>query len=388
MKRPRTALAAFFASIGGVIIGGLLVFTIIFLATDGLDLRKIINEPTPVYQLLAGDTINITPLSDDPTLAEVVAAKALPSVVNIDVYVRASGPSGGTGWKDSTTDSGLIEYSLGSGVVLTENGYILTNYHVIEGGEEFMVRFNQDLQLKAVLVGSDPSSDLAVLKVEATGLIPMDIGDSDNINVGEWVMALGSPFGLEKTVSVGVVSARFRSTTMESLNQTTIYANMIQTDAAINPGNSGGALVNRKGELIGINTLIVSSTESSAGIGFAIPINYAYNIAQQIIAGKTVEHAFLGVKMTTVDPSNAQSLGTTALKGAYVDLVVNGSPADRVGIRIGDVIVRVGDVPVATASEVMLEIRGHLVGDTITIVVVRGGEQVTFDVVLDSDINR
>ncbi|MCL2137622.1 MAG: trypsin-like peptidase domain-containing protein, partial [Coriobacteriia bacterium] len=281
-----------------------------------------------------------------------------------------------------------IQYSLGSGVVLTEDGYILTNYHVVEDGEEFMVRFDRYTQLKAVIVGVDISSDLAVLKVEAEGLIPIDIGDSDTIVVGEWVMALGSPFGLEKTVSVGIVSALFRSTTMEGVHETTIYSNMIQTDAAINPGNSGGALVNRRGELIGINTLIISSTNSSAGIGFAIPINYAYYIASQLMAGQQVEHAFLGCQMTTVDATNASSFGTAVTAGAHVDAVISNSPAAQAGIRPGDIIVRFGDLPIATSSEVVLEVRAHQVGDTVTIMVIRNDQSISIDVTLGSDADR
>lgn len=372
-----------------MVAGGLLVYAMLFVATDGFAFRQPVNVKPSVSEVLTKDSISITPLSEDPTLAEAVAAKVLPSVVNIDVYVRAPGSSGKTGWSsDSTTDSDLVEYSLGSGVVLTEDGYILTNYHVVAEGDEFMVRFNPDLQLRAVLVGVDPSSDLAVLKVESEGLTPIEIGDSDALAVGQWVMALGSPFGLEKSVSAGIVSSLFRSTTMEGVNDMTIYSNLIQTDAAINPGNSGGALVNSKGQLIGINTLIVSSTESSAGIGFAIPINYAIYIAQQIIDGKQVEHAFLGVQMTTIDPSNATRFSTTLDKGAHVDQIVAGSPAALAGIHQGDIIVRVGNVPIATASEVILEVRGHRVGDTVTIEVVRNGQHLFFDVVLGSDINR
>ncbi|MCL2631728.1 MAG: trypsin-like peptidase domain-containing protein [Coriobacteriia bacterium] len=385
----KTWITVFTSGFIGSVIGGLLVFALIFNLTNGFQPEKPVQQ-TIINEVFQGDRISIVGLPDDPTLPEVVAAKVLPSVVNIDVYVRASSVRGGSGgWgSDSANDSALIEYSLGSGVVLTEDGYILTNYHVVEDGDEFMVRFNRDNQKKAVLVGSDPSSDLAVLKVDAVGLIPIDIGDSDKVVVGEWVMALGSPFGLEKTVSVGIVSALFRSTTMESVNELTIYANMIQTDAAINPGNSGGALVNSRGELIGINTLIMSSTNSSAGVGFAIPINYAYYIAEQIMAGKPVEHAFLGVQMTTVDPSNAERYGTSEGAGAHVDSVVSGSPAAQVGIRPGDIIVRIGDVPIATSSEVVLEVRGHKVGDWVTVIVVRGESRLTFDVQLGSDLNR
>jgi putative serine protease PepD len=371
-----------------VLFGGLVMFAVLFAVTDGLAFEQQTVDPSPSYGVSSGDSISIVPMSVDPTLPEVVAAKVLPSIVNIDVYVKSSSGSSGGWGSDSSSDSGLEEYALGSGIVLSEDGYILTNYHVVEDGDEFMVRFDRDTQLRAVMVGSDPSSDLAVLKVDAKGLTPIDIGDSDKIAVGEWVMALGSPFGLEKTVSAGIVSALFRSTTMEGWQGTTIYSNMIQTDAAINPGNSGGALVNSRGELIGINTLIMSSVNSSAGVGFAIPSNYAMYIAEQILAGKPVEHAFLGVQMTTVDPSNAAALGTTAQAGAHVDAVIAGSPADQAGIRQGDVIVRIGEVPIGTGSEVILEVRGHKVGDRVSVTIIRDGTSQTMSITLGSDLNR
>jgi putative serine protease PepD len=388
-SKAASRLGTFFVGLLGALAGGLLVYGLLYAATDGFNFEPVVNPPQTIVQQGNG-SITITPLSDDPTLAEAVAAKTLPSVVNIDVYIQVPDIFGGASSGDDTDDRRLMEFSLGSGVVLTTDGYILTNYHVIADGDVFMVRFNQDIQLPGILVGSDPSSDLAVLKVDPGDiiLVPIDIGDSDALAVGEWVMALGSPFGLDKTVSVGVVSALYRSTTLGGLNEMTIYANMIQTDAAINPGNSGGALVNRKGELIGINTLIVSAVESSAGIGFAIPINFAYNIAKQIMEGKPVEHAFLGVRMTTVDPSNADELGTIASSGAYVSQVVTGSPADIAGLQVGDVITRVGGVRVATATEVMIEIRGSFVGDTVSLEVVRNGQFLYFEVKLGSDINN
>ena len=371
-------------------VGASLCFLLLFVYTGGFQPTTGGQNQSPPYSQPGGSTINITPIPDDPTLAEAVAAKTLPSVVNIDVYIRTPAGYSGTSpsWDDSTSDRNLMEYSLGSGVVLTEDGYILTNYHVVEGGDEFMVRFDADTQLRATLFGADPSSDLAILKVNATGLTPIDIGDSSALAVGEWVMALGSPFGLDKTVSVGVVSALFRSTTLDGVNELTIYANMIQTDAAINPGNSGGALVNKRGELIGINTLIVTPTGSSAGIGFAIPINYAYNVAQQIMDGKKVEHAFLGVHMTTIDPSNANKYGSTVNAGAYIDQVVSGSPAEHAGLRRGDIIVKVGNTRVGTATEVVLEIRGYFVGDTVSVEIVRNGETMLLEVMLGSDVDN
>jgi putative serine protease PepD len=205
------------------------------------------------------------------------------------------------------------------------------------------------------------------------------------VAVGAWVRAVGSPFGLEKSVSTGVVSALFRSTTMESETGVNIYANMIQTDAAINPGNSGGALVNAEGKLIGINTLISSATGSSSGVGFAIPSKYALNVASQIMDGKTVEHAYLGVTVVTVDPNSQRSLGVSIDHGAYIDSVVVSSPADKAGIKEGDVITKIGGQPVATNAELIINVRGHLVGDEVEIVLNRNGEEITVKATLGAD---
>ena len=176
----------------------------------------------------------------------------------------------------------------GSGVIISTDGYIITNNHVVEGADAIKATVN-GVEYDAKVVGSDSSSDIAVIKVDADDLTPVEIGSSSDLQVGEWVMALGSPFGLENSVSTGVVSALQRSNTMQdsTTGETVIYPNMIQTDATINPGNSGGALVDSQGKLIGINSMISSYSGSSSGVGFAIPIDYAIDLAQQIIEGKT-----------------------------------------------------------------------------------------------------
>ena len=380
-KRP--GLISLVMGLVGVLIGALLTGGILFIVTDGF--APVTQEvSTQAGNVVSPANITVNPPAEDATLAEAVAAKTLPSVVNIDVFTSSSGGLFG----DSATDGGadsLEQYGLGSGVVISEDGYILTNYHVVEGGTEYLVRFDQQTQFKASVVGEDPTSDLAVLKVDAKGLVPIDIGDSSQVRVGQWVMALGSPFGLEKSVSTGIVSALFRSTAMESTTGVNFYANMIQTDAAINPGNSGGALVNAKGELIGINTLISSSSGASAGVGFAIPSNYAMNIAQQIMDGKVVEHAFLGVQLRSVDAGNASSLNSSVDAGAYIGLVVEGSPAEVAGLQVGDVITKLDDTPIASAAELVINIRGHLVGDTVTLEFLRDGKSKTIKVTLGSD---
>ncbi|MEE0845758.1 MAG: trypsin-like peptidase domain-containing protein [Eggerthellaceae bacterium] len=335
-------------------------------------------------------TINVN--GEDTTLAEAVAAKCLPSVVAIDVYTAQSGASGLFGMYGSNSGSGeLTETSLGSGVVISEDGYILTNNHVVEGADALRVTIDGQ-EYEADIVGTDPSSDLAVVKAkDASGLTAADLGDSDNLTIGEWVMSIGSPFGLEQSVATGIVSATNRSQVMDSStnaygeSESTIYTNMIQTDAAINPGNSGGALVDSEGKLIGINTLITSYSGNYSGVGFAIPVNYAMGIAQQIIDGETPSHAQLGVTMSTVNKQLADRYGFAVDQGAYVSAVMNGSGADSAGIQAGDIITSFDGQDVASASDLTVAVRSKSVGDTVQVTVNRDGQELTMDVTLGSD---
>lgn len=331
----------------------------------------------------SGSGTNITVQGDDATLAETVAQKALPSVVNIDVYTQDNAYVFG-GIAQSGSDS-YTESSLGSGVILSSDGYILTNYHVIEDSDRLMVTANGE-EYEAQVVGTDPSSDLAVLKIDASDLTAIEIGSSSDLTVGEWVMAVGSPFGLEQSVSTGIVSATSRSSaSLVSQGSTAVYVNMIQTDAAINPGNSGGALVDSDGKLIGINTLIASTSGQSSGVGFAIPVDYAMNIAQQIIDGKTPSHAQLGVTLTTIDSSMAQRYGLPVESGAYVAEVVQGSGAAEAGLQQGDIITKVDDQTVSSATELVIAVRSHNPGDTVTVTYNRQGTEGTAEVTLGSD---
>lgn len=325
---------------------------------------------------------------EDTTLAEAVAAKALPSIASIDTYQRQGTSMSGMFGREGTStdsDSALTELGLGSGVVISEDGYIVTNYHVIEGADEVHATVS-GAEYVAQVVGSDPSSDIAVLKIDAEGLDAIDIGSSSDLEVGQWVMTLGNPFGLENSVSTGVVSAMQRSSTMTGEDgSTVIYPNMIQTDAAINPGNSGGALVDANGDLIGINTLITSYSGSSSMVGFAIPIDYAMGIVDQIIAGETPTHAQLGVSMATLTPDAASYYGLPVDSGVLVANVYEGTAADAADLQRGDVIVSFDGDAVTDASELLLDVREHAVGDTVQVEIVRDGKQLTLDVTLGSD---
>jgi putative serine protease PepD len=301
---------------------------------------------------------------------EAVAASVLPSVVKINV----AGPQG---------------QGSGSGVILSQDGEILTNNHVVEvaqQGGSVSVGFNDGTTTPAEIVGTDPLTDLAIIKAQnASGLKPATLGKSGNLDVGEQVVAIGSPYGLEATVTSGIVSALHRPVSVNGGSPAldTAYP-AIQTDAAINPGNSGGPLVNMQGEVVGINSSIrtassASGTGGSIGLGFAIPLDEVLPVVDQLRAGATPTHARLGVSVT--DASSNDGLVT----GAGIAEVSPGSAADQAGIRRGDVVVKVDDWPIQDASSLVATIRGHRPGDLVALTVLRGDEQVELKATLDSD---
>ncbi|MBP3884481.1 MAG: trypsin-like peptidase domain-containing protein [Olsenella sp.] len=361
-KKPNhTVRNVLFGVLGGAV-GGLLIV----LAVNAFGLMGSKTAIT-TKDGATGQTINITADTENLTVAKAAAAKALPSVVVVNVTTQA-----GSG--------------LGSGVVYGTDGNIITNYHVIEGATSVSVTIDGK-SFDATVVGSDPSSDLAVLHVNLgdTKVTPMEIGDSDKLVAGDWVMSVGSPFGLDQSVSAGIVSSLARNQMMQSTAGYTLYTNLIQTDAAINPGNSGGALVDAEGKLVGICTLFSSDTESFAGIGFAIPGNYAVDVANKIIAGETVTHAYIGVSMQTVNAQNAMANNLSVNQGAYVAEVTQDSPAAAAGIQKGDIITAVNGKAITSADGMILDVRSHQVGETISVTLMRGKEEKTVDVTLGSD---
>ena len=341
----------------------------------------------------------INAADEGQTLSEAVAAKALPSVVAIYNYQNVGNYGYGFGYGQSGNAQGSNEpvmAGMGSGVVISEDGYIITNYHVVEDAAKLTVTVDGQ-EREAEYVGGDSSSDIAVLKVSDTsGLVAADIGDSDSLVIGEWVMTVGAPLGLEQSVATGVVSATNRSTIMDNSQangyyytnaapEYTYYPNMIQTDAVINPGNSGGALVDSDGKLIGINSMLSSSSGNYAGVGFAIPINYAIGLAEDIIAGKEPSHAVLGVSISQVNKQTAQRYNLPVDSGAYVSAVVPGSGAEEAGLKEGDIITAVNDKQVKSPTDVTLEVRGHAVGDTVKVTVNRDGKTEDLNVKLVAD---
>ena len=262
--------------------------------------------------------------------------------------------------------------SAGSGVIVdAKNGYILTNHHVIEHADQIEVMLNDNRRLEARIIGSDPGTDIAVLQVEdRKHLVQMALGDSDEVEVGDFVVAIGNPFGLQHTVTQGIVSALGRRGISRDG-----YEDFIQTDASINPGNSGGALVNLRGELIGINSAIFSNSGGNIGIGFAIPVNIAKAIMSQLIEFGEVRRGLLGVSISDVNAETAEALGLDEnVQGALVQEVVPDSAAEKAGIQAGDVITRVDDEAVSSANDLRTAIGLHRAGDKVRLELIRDGK--------------
>lgn len=263
----------------------------------------------------------------------------------------------------------------GSGFIVSKEGLILTNNHVVEGADKISVTLLDGRRFPAQLVGTDSTYDLAVIKIKAENLPVLPLGDSDKAEVGEWVIAIGNPFGLENSVTVGVISAKNRMIQNEEIN----FQGFMQTDAAINPGNSGGPLLNLKGEVVGINTAIVPFAQ---GIGFAIPVNMAKQVLDDLVRYGMVRRGWLGVVLQPVTPALAEALGIPARGGAIVSDIVEGSPGQKAGLRRGDVIVEVDGKTVTSPQDVVLAIRSHLAGEKATLSLYRQNKSFKLSVTL------
>jgi serine protease Do/serine protease DegQ len=315
-----------------------------------------------------------------PTLAPMLE-KTVPGVVNVftrtRVAVRQSPLLADPFFRrffnipDQPTER--MEQSLGSGVVVdAKRGYILTNHHVIAGADEISVNLANGQTLDATLVGSDPETDIAVLQVKDGGLTALPMSDSDKTRVGDFVVAIGNPFGLGQTVTSGIVSAMGRSGLgIEG------YEDFIQTDASINPGNSGGALVNLRGELVGVNTAILSKSGGNVGIGFAIPINMAREIMNQLVEHGEVRRGVLGAQAQDLTPELASAFNIERQQGAVVTQVTSGSPADKAGLQAGDVITELNGRPVQSAADVRNRIGLLRIGQQVEMKIVRDGKRRT-----------
>ena len=268
-------------------------------------------------------------------------------------------------------------HSLGSGFVLSEDGYIMTNHHVIKDADEIIVRFNDRTELEAKVLGSDERSDIALLKVEAKGLTAVKLGDSTELQVGEWVLAIGSPFGFDSSATAGIVSALGRNLPSDN------YVPFIQTDVAINPGNSGGPLFNLDGEVIGVNSQIYSRTGGFMGVSFAIPMDVALDVVEQIKSQGYVSRGWLGVVIQNVTRELAESFGLDKPHGALVSRVTPESPAAKAGIETGDVILKFNGHRITTSSSLPPYVGRTKIGESVPVVVMRNKKQKTLRVTIE-----
>ncbi len=265
-----------------------------------------------------------------------------------------------------------IRMAGGSGVIISRDGYIVTNYHVVEGSTFFEVTLSNKKEIKAELIGTDPSSDLALLKIKENNLTPVSIGDSDKTKVGEWVLAVGNPFGLTSTVTAGIVSAKARSIQILRGRDYAIES-FIQTDAAVNPGNSGGALVNAAGELIGINTAIVSNSGGYEGFSFAVPSNLVRKVVNDLREHGEVKRAILGVEINDVDSDIARRLKLDKVEGVLIRNVRSGTTAAYAGLRTDDVITHINGIKTSSTAELQEQIARLRPGNNISIHYIRKG---------------
>ena len=260
--------------------------------------------------------------------------------------------------------------SLGSGFIISADGYLLTNHHVVDGADEVIVRLSNRKAYEAKIIGSDEASDIALLKIDATDLPVVKIGNSKNLKIGEWVLAIGSPFGFEATVTAGIVSAKGRSLPSEN------YVPYIQTDVAINPGNSGGPLFNLDGEVVGINSQIFSRSGGFMGLSFAVPIELAMNVAEQLRRDGHVTRGYLGVLIQDVDRNLAESFGMNYPRGALVSKVIEDSPASRGGLQTGDVILEFNGQPLRDSSQLPPLVGATPVNTEVELKVLRAGKEI------------
>ena len=303
---------------------------------------------------------------------------SLNSVVHVNTKVETTsfqrdifseffnGPgSGGQEYKQYGSGSG-------SGVIISTDGYIVTNYHVIDGATEIKITLNDNREYDAITVGTDPSTDIAVLKIKEKNLVAIPIGNSDNVRVGEWVLAVGNPFNLTSTVTAGIVSAKARNINLlqqKGQGGNVPIESFIQTDAAVNPGNSGGALVNTKGELIGINTAIASQTGSYAGYSFAVPVNLVKKVTQDLMSYGVVQRGYLGVQIADITQELKELKELPNIKGVYVAGVLDQGSAADAGVKEGDVILKIGGKTVNTVASLQEEIGRKKPGDKVPVTI-------------------
>ena len=357
------------------IVGGLTAYAVV---------KGLVKEQTQVVESVEGARFRTVNLSQDNWPDFTYAAE---SAVDAVVYVRVVSTQ-----TQQQAPSSIFDFFFGypgaapqqrervgsgSGVIIREDGYIVTNNHVIEGATKIEVTLNNNQTYPATLVGTDPATDVALLKVEASGLPFIPFGDSDKLRLGEWVIAIGSPYDLRSTITAGIVSAKGRS--MPSNGEFKIES-FIQTDAAVNPGNSGGALVDKAGNLVGINTAIISQTGSYTGYSFAVPSNIVKKIAYDLMDFGSVKRAVLGISMQAIDDKIAEDLKLSSRNGVYISEVSKSGAADEAGIKAGDILIAIDSTKITTPASVQEAVSRFSPGDKAVVTVIRDGKEKMFDV--------
>ena len=353
-----------------------------FIAADETGRNGLVQD-APVYntsQTLPGSGLPPEGAVDFTSAAEV----SLNAVVHIRTESRAQNTSmfrdpihefffGAPGVRQPIVGSG-------SGVIISEDGYIVTNHHVIDGAEKVDVTLNNKFNYTADVIGRDPSTDLALIKIDANALPFLRFANSDDVKVGEWVLAVGNPLNLNSTVTAGIVSAKTRR--IDIIHKDLAVESFIQTDAAVNQGNSGGALVNTRGELVGINSAIASTTGSYTGYSFAIPSNLVKKVINDLAEFGNVQRAFLGVVIKDLTPELAKKAGQSDLNGVYVEQTLENGAAQDAGIKPGDIIKKVGDVSVSGFNALQEQVALYRPGDRVTVTLMRDGEEMIVNLVL------
>ena len=357
------------------LVGGLTAYGVVRASDSGMQ-QVVVSPDGAAYR-----TVNLAQTDyPDFTYAAESAVDAVVYVKVTAVDVRRSAPSSifdfffgyeGTPEKRERVGSG-------SGVIIRPDGYIVTNNHVVEGASKIEVTLNNNKTFEATLVGTDPATDVALIKIDAQGLPVIPFGNSDELRLGEWVLAIGSPYDLRSTITAGIVSAKGRS--MPNYDGEFKIESFIQTDAAVNPGNSGGALVDKAGNLVGVNTAIISQTGSYTGYSFAIPSNIVKKITSDLIEYGSVRRALLGVTMTPVNDKIAKELKLSSAEGVYITEVLKGSAADEAGIKVGDVLVAIDSAKVVNGAAVQEAVNNFHPGDKAEMTLIRDGKEKTVEV--------
>ncbi|MFN3405151.1 MAG: Do family serine endopeptidase [Cytophagaceae bacterium] len=384
MSTRKVLFLVVFASVFG---GLLSLFGYTYFFQPELKMFRGMEESVPVkLSAYAADTNYVVPEG----LNFIYAAElSRPAVVHIKTFVEVASNKGnypvspfddmlkeffGDRLPDRNFHGGGPREASGSGVILTRDGYIVTNNHVIEGSDKIEVVLNDKRSYSAKLIGSDPTTDLAVIKIEESNLPTVNFGNSDKVKIGEWVLAVGNPFNLTSTVTAGIVSAKARNINILRDKDNLAIESFIQTDAVVNPGNSGGALVNLKGELIGINTAIASPTGSYTGYSFAVPSALVKKVVGDIVEYGTVQRALLGVSIQDISSTLAKEKGISEYTGVYIAAVNSGSAADKAGLKEGDIITHINGVAVNSASSLQENVARFRPGDKVKVSYLRNGK--------------